>query len=324
MISLQEATSEYVNYLRTEGLAPQALKKYEGVFTIWNEFLSNNTVRFLDRITLRNFDQFRAQRKEQGRKLKTLYTEGVILKQFLKWAKSRGLFRNDPLVEAKLEKPIFEPKAGPTLEQIHLILTNADANLSPSLAVLTFTGIRSGELQRLRKEDLDLEGNCLHVVSRPDAPTKTKRCRKIPLHTKLRAVLGRTANPTGALAVHFSCRRKYPEGDHHINPKHLNERFGKLVEKLGLPAGRDGGFTVHSLRHSFETIAVNAGIPQRVVDTWLGHHSDRSMAAVYYKLSDEEWQKFMQQVPFECPTWQPCGKGDEGGNGNAEVASMEN
>lgn len=36
------------------------------------------------------------------------------------------------------------------------------------------------------------------------------------------------------------------------------------------------GFVIHSLRHFFETFAVNAGIPQRVIDTWLGHRSDKS------------------------------------------------
>ena len=72
--------------------------------------------------------------------------------------------------------------------------------------------------------------------------------------------------------------------------------------KLGLPRGRFQGFTIHSLRHSFETIFVNAGIPQRVIDTWLGHNSDRSMASVYYKLSDVDSQLFMQKVPFGQPS----------------------
>ena len=55
---------------------------------------------------------------------------------------------------------------------------------------------------------------------------------------------------------------------------------------------------MHSLRGFFETHCVNAGIPQRVIDTWLGHRSDQSMAAVYYKLSDVDSQRFMEMVPF--------------------------
>ena len=49
---------------------------------------------------------------------------------------------------------------------------------------------------------------------------------------------------------------------------------------------------IHSLRHFFETFTANAGTPQWAVDTWLGHRSDKSMAAVYYRLGDEDFQSF--------------------------------
>ena len=66
-----------------------------------------------------------------------------------------------------------------------------------------------------------------------------------------------------------------------------------------MAAGRKkGGFSIHSLRNSFETICVNTAIPQRVVNTWLGHRTDKSMGSVYYKLSNEDSQKFMLKVPL--------------------------
>jgi integrase len=54
---------------------------------------------------------------------------------------------------------------------------------------------------------------------------------------------------------------------------------------------------LHSSRHFFETVCINAGVPQRAVDDWLGHAGDRSMSAIYYKLSDQDSQRFMKQVP---------------------------
>ena len=87
--------------------------------------------------------------------------------------------------------------------------------------------------------------------------------------------------------------------DRPVNVKKLNERFLATLKQLGLRAGRGGdGYTLHSLRHFFETFTVNNRIPQRVVDAWLGHSSDKSMAANYYKLTDEESQRFMDEVPF--------------------------
>jgi hypothetical protein len=39
-------------------------------------------------------------------------------------------------------------------------------------------------------------------------------------------------------------------------------------------------------------------VPQRAVDVWMGHGSDRSMAAIYYSISDSESQAMMANVPF--------------------------
>jgi len=165
------------------------------------------------------------------------------------------------------------------------------------LAVLAFTGMRSGELQHLRKEDVDLAGDWIHIVNRPGAETKTRCSRKVPIHPRLHQILKSAPKSWGPWFFTAEPSNKYPNGGHWISTKKLNDRFQRLLKKLHLPVGREAGFTIHSLRHSFETICDNARIPQRVVDTWLGH-SDKSMAAVYYRLSDEESQKFMKKAPF--------------------------
>ena len=208
------------------------------------------------------------------------------------------MITDNPLIDVKLNKPPLEPKAGPSLEQVDRILPGADEPLRSQLAVLAFTGMRAGELQRLRPEDIDLAGGWVHIRSRPGAETKTRTSRKVPIHPRLRAVL--EGLPSGRRELLFTAEpsRKYPDGGHHINTKRLNEQFTRLVKRLDMPAGRAAGFVVHSLRHFFETFTVNEGIPQRVIDTWLGHRSDKSMAAIYYKLSDADSHSFMAKVPF--------------------------
>ena len=72
---------------------------------------------------------------------------------------------------------------------------------------------------------------------------------------------------------------------------------------MGLPVGlKENGYTIHSLRHFFETFAVNSRIPQPVVDAWMGHQGVRSMGKVYYELADAESQRFMGEVPFSLGT----------------------
>lgn len=82
-----------------------------------------------------------------------------------------------------------------------------------------------------------------------------------------------------------------------MSTKRLNEDLIKLTKNLKLPQ-RDGKLTVHSFRRFFRTITTNAGVPREVVDAWMGHRSDRSMATVYYRLTDEVSQDWMKRVPF--------------------------
>lgn len=47
------------------------------------------------------------------------------------------------------------------------------------------------------------------------------------------------------------------------------------------------------------TAAVNAGVPERAVDLWLGHEADKkAVQAVYYHMTAEQSQAFIQKVPF--------------------------
>jgi integrase len=299
-IGVREATAQYVDHLETEGRARRTIVKYRGVFKNFLEFLKALNVTRLDQVLPGHFDRYRAHRK-QSRKPKTLYTEGVILKQFFSWAKTRKLLADNPLAEVKLKKPMFVAKPAPNLDEVNALLAVARDPLRQHLAVLAFTGMRAGELQRLRPEDVDLDGNWIHIVSRDGAETKTRRSRKVPIHPRLRPVF--EGLPRRARPYLFTSQpsQKYPEGNRPINTKRLNDRFKVLLAKLKFPVGRDNGYVVHSLRHFVETFTINANIPQRVVDAWLGHYSDKSMGAIYYKLSDADSQRFMKLVPFGAP-----------------------
>ena len=158
--------------------------------------------------------------------------------------------------------------------------------------------MRAGELQRLRIDDVDLTGGWIHIVSRRGAETKTRTSGKLPIHRRLKAVLVDLPKDCRPLLFTAPPSNNYPAGDHHINMKRLSEPFTRLVGQLGMPIGRKHGFVIHSLRHFFETFTVSAGIPQRVFDTWLGHRADKSIAAVYCRLCDEDSQAFMAKVPF--------------------------
>ncbi len=295
--TIADAIDEYIKYLETEGRRIKTIVRYRGILSVFNGFSSDQGVKLLAQISTILVDRFRAERKKVLAP-KSMRNEAVLLKSFLKWCKQRRLLVHNPMEDMKFQKPVTRSKGGPSLEQIDRLLGTARGTRGIQFAVLAFTGMRSGELQRLKPEDVDLVGNWIHVVSRDGAETKTGHSRKVPIHTRLQPYLN--AMPKRSRPWFFTATRstKYPDGNHHINTKHLNEDLQKTLTRLEIPTGRDGGFTVHSLRHTFETIGVNSGIPQRVIDTWLGHRSDTSMASIYYRLSDADSQRFINEVPF--------------------------
>ncbi|MDB5311566.1 MAG: Phage integrase, partial [Gemmataceae bacterium] len=264
-VTVRQAVDDYMTYLKTEDRARKTVVKYRGVFDRFVAYLDRHRVTRLGQVTAGHFDWYRAERKE-SRHRKTIYCEGVIIKQLLKWAKSRKLIADNPLADVRLDKPPLEPKEGPSLDQLNAILAAADDPLRSQLAVLAFTGMRAGELQRLRPEDVDLTGGWVHIRSRPGAETKTRESRKVPVHPRLRTVLEALPRTRRPWLFTAAPSKKFPGGDHHINVKRLNEQFTRLVGRLGMPVGRANGFVIHSLRHFFETFTVNAGIPQRVID----------------------------------------------------------
>jgi integrase len=253
-VTVRQAVDDYLTFLATEHRAPKTLVKYKGILGTLADFLAAQGAARLAQFTPVLFDRFRALRKSEHAP-KTMYTEGVVVKQFLKWARSRKLLAENPVADFKLVKPPQEPRGGPGLGQVEALLRALAPPLRAPVAVLAFTGLRAGELRRLRPDDLDLAGNWLHVRSRPGAETKTRLSRKVPLAARLRPLLAAlpaarrpwlfTAPPSG----------RYPAGDGPLNVKRLNEAFLEAATRLGLPAGRaGGGFTLHPLRHFFETL----------------------------------------------------------------------
>lgn len=267
------------------------------MLSAFKDFAAVQLVERLDKVKPLLVDRFRQARKPTHA-AKSMCNDGTNLKAFFTWCVERDLLKVNPMAAMRFSKPKLHPRGGPDLAAIDTILSLAKEPQRTQMALLAFTGCRAGEMRRLLVADVDFDGNWIRIESRPGAETKSGCSRKVPIHPRLRLILeslsqsGRqwffATAPTGQLTT----------TEQPIDPEKLNEYFKELLTEIGLPAGRDSGYTLHSLRSSFETICNHARIPQRVIDTWLGHGSDQSMAAVYYRLDDQESQKFIKKVPF--------------------------
>jgi integrase len=296
-LTISDAVSMFINVSTTEGLRPKSIIKQRGILRCFTDFSKSQGTVSLSRVDLLLVDKYRSARKPDLSD-KSMCHEGQLLKQFLACCCERQLIRRNPLEHSKFSPPKYAPRGGPSLQEINAILAAASPHRRPILATLAMTGLRSGEVAHLRVEDVDLEKDWIHVVSRRGLETKTGDSWKVPIHPRLHAFLEEARLHGPGFFFRSPASKKYPAGDHIISSKHLNEEFLRILKRLGIKAGREGGFTIHSLRHSFKTIAINSRVPKEIVDIWQNHAPDRSVSHVYFALSDEESQRFMATVSF--------------------------
>lgn len=299
-ISIERARDEFIAFKETNGRSKRTRNKLRSTLTCLQSFASLRQATLVEEIDLRLFDAFRAARM-LVRAEKTVFNESIIIKSFLAWCEERKLIASNPLKNQFFPKPRSKPKGGPALEQVDQIIDQLTGQYRIAVEILAFTGMRSGECRHLRYDlgDVDLANNWIHIESRDGAETKTRESRKVPIHPRLRAVLEGLPKQRRKWFLTQKPSKKYPNGDHWLNVKHLNEAFKTALGKLGIPAGnKESGFYIHSLRSFFKTHCVNNNIPREIIDAWQGHALGRRASDQYYQLTDAVSQEKMKSVPF--------------------------
>jgi integrase len=171
------------------------------------------------------------------------------------------------------------------------------------------TGLRRGELLGLQWSDFDAGAVTVQrqVLVRPTAPrrvyvretTKTRRTRKVRFDEVTEAALRRWKveqtrdqlafegawKTHGGLCVEAEWVVTEPDGGV-IHPDTLTARWRRLATAAGVRA-----IPLHSARHSYAELALDAGVRLDVVSRQLGHASIATTGNVYTHDSDEAAQE---------------------------------
>jgi len=133
-------------------------------------------------------------------------------------------------------------------------------DLADIINVAAYTGMRQGELLKIRKKDIDLVSNRIHVGGVPHQMTKAKNWRAIPIHDKIMDIVVSRCSQSNRSDVRLF-------GDEWRDKDQLLRAF-KKVNKL-LP--KDEAYVFHTLRHSYATWLAEAGVPIRSIMALCGH-----------------------------------------------------
>jgi integrase len=176
-----------------------------------------------------------------------------------------------------------------TAEQLRAFLVSLDDDpLEVPVLLGATTGMRRGEVLGLRWRDVDLDAGRLVVRQTLSAPRNVDTGQHVPVYgapktKKGQRVITLDVQTVAALRAHRKAqlaeRMRYgvrvthdlvftePDGEP-IHPDRFRKRFEIRVCRSELPMIR-----FHDLRHTYATLALQAGVPAKVVSERLGHAS---------------------------------------------------
>ena len=173
-------------------------------------------------------------------------------------------------------------------------------NYKLQIMIELYTGMRMGEINALKKDDIDFNRSIIHVrgtISRglnernylKDSTKTEKGTREIPMNDLVRPVLEE--------ALKKAPRNKYGLIFYDTNKKdviatqQVNCYFKRLCRKANIDVRGQ-----HALRHTFATRCIEAGVPAVVLKNWMGHTNIHitldTYADVFNRMNNNAMKKF--------------------------------
>lgn len=173
------------------------------------------------------------------------------------------------------------------------VLEETDIRKKAAFVVLLFTGLRRGELCGLSWQDIDEERQVIHVVRASqyqqgkgvvEVPTKnvsSVRAVKVPAFVmevlqEYRAAWNRQRLAWGDAWQGEAGRLFVQHDGKPINPDTINYWLNDFLKRHGLEH-----ITPHSLRHTFATLQIAAGVDIRTLQARTGHAQASTLVNIY-------------------------------------------
>lgn len=244
MVSLKDAHQQFIEHLKGKSRASATILAYGKDIEQLVAYLQSLTKTDSAQIETVDLQAFMEKLAKENYTPKSISRKTNSTKTFFKFLKASNLSTDDPA--ASLEHPKFENKPPRILSKTEYRAlrdaARADLRIFAVIELLLQTGIRIGELSKLRLEDINLEASTLHVPF-----FEGTNERDIPLNA-----------PAGEAV------KKYLE----VRPKSQSHTL--FITKTGRP------LLIRNIRTAIDRYFRIAGITDAKVNdlrhTWVAHH----------------------------------------------------
>jgi site-specific recombinase XerD len=277
----QREIDTYCLYLEQErGLAPASIKSA----TVYlRRFFTNTRTKRLNQLRVSDVEGFASQLRERGRTRAGLSSFVHAMRGFFKYGETQGWTKRG--IGAQLHGPRMYRQEhlplGPSWPEVQRLLASTETDrkidIRDRAILLLFAvyGLRAGEVERIRLEDLDWVQKTLTIPR-----TKQRQARLCPLIDSLAEAITRyikgvrppTAYPELFLR-HYAPHRPFRPGG-------LYRIVEQRSRRLGISSVRRGP---HGLRHACATHLLAQGLTLTEIGGHLGHQTVAA-TSVYAKV----------------------------------------
>ncbi len=281
-LTVAEYLDRWLRDYAEPNVAPSTLKRYRGICRVIAESLGGLRLQALRPAHIQAVYSHLRERRLAAR---TILHHHRVLKEALGHAVGWQLIERNPadaVSAPRVERREMQSLDAGGVER--LVGACEDDNLRRLVFTAVSTGMRIGELLGLRWDDLDLEARTATVrrtaqylgsggvVLRPPKTSRSRRTISLSpstvavlrehrvAQTEQRLLLGPAYEDHG---VAFAA----PDG-RLMAPYAASARFRTVARRLGFT-----GLRFHDLRHTSATLALQAGVPAKLVSDRLGHAS---------------------------------------------------
>lgn len=292
--SWDQFKTEYLAYSNANK-APRTAERDEEALRWFEGAVSPSSVAS---ITPQQIEQWK-QKRLAGTSETTVNIDYRHLKAALNKAVEWGYIVKSPMAGVKPFRLMKKPPRFLSQEEIDRLLKSCEDAGKKTLhlmgMVFIFAGLRLNELLHLRWEDVDFGRGYLHVRSWGDFKPKDKEERGIPMDHKLKAEMAAARKDAGVV---------FGRDGEVMRRRGVQQLFSNAFAAAGISDA-----SVHTLRHTFASHLVMAGVDIRTVMELMGHSSIQT-TMIYAHLSKPHLEEAIRRrnpVAVKANCWQVNG-----------------
>ena len=236
----------------------------------------------LDAVTIHDIDTYLAYQGNHGWARASLHTLASTLRNFFRYAEGQGWATD---ISVGIDAPVvFREEGlplGPNWEDVQRLVAsfNGDSTIDlrdrAVVLLLAVYGLRRGEVVRLRLEDLDWNGEIIHVT-RP----KQRCTQQYPLVASVGTAILRYLKEGRPRSAHRELFLSVEAPIRPLSPGRVSGSVRERLTQLGIDVPRRGA---HCLRHANARHLLDAGFVLKEIGDQLGHRS-ASTTRIYAKV----------------------------------------